>query len=71
MSVYRVTGRLPYRGHEPNSVFEATLHTGAEHRAVARGAISLITSSTPSLQPGSYRLPVGWPPNQEEELGDA
>lgn len=66
MSVYRVAGRLNYRGHEPNTVFEASLDPGAEQRAIGRGSISLIESSTPSLQPGSYRLPDGWHTKQEE-----
>ena len=66
MSVYRVTGPRAYRGHEPQTVFEASLDANAEARAIGRGAIQLVKSSTPSLQPGSYRLPVGWPMKHEE-----
>lgn len=69
MSVYRVTGRLAYRGYQPDETFEATLDREAETRAINRRAISRVEVSTPSLQPGSYRLPDGWVnPHDNQEV---
>ncbi len=66
MTLYRVGPKLPYRGHQPGTYFEATLPPGPETRALDRGAIRVVNRSTPKLQPGSYRLPAGWPTKQEE-----
>lgn len=63
--IYRVTGRRDYRGHRPGEVFEALLDTGAERRAIGRRDITLIRRITPSIQPGSYRLPHGWLTTQQ------
>lgn len=60
MSIYQVTGRLPYRDHKHGEQFEASLETGEEERAIARGSITLIERSTPGITPGSYQLPAGW-----------
>ena len=57
MSIYRVVGQRRYRGHRPGDLFEATLESRAEARAIGRGDIEVIERSTPSVQPGSYRLP--------------
>ena len=57
MTVYRVVGQRRYRGHRPGDLFEATLETRAEARAIGRGDIEVIERSTPSVQPGSYQLP--------------
>ena len=40
MTVYRVTGSLPYLGHKPGEVFEADLEPNQERRALERGAIA-------------------------------
>ena len=58
MSIYKVTGRLNYRGHPPGATFEARLPLPAEARAVRRGSIRLVKRSDPALEPGSYRLPL-------------
>lgn len=58
--VYEVIGRHNYRGHPRGSQFEATFDHAAEQRAIARGDIRLIKSTTPQLQPGSFRLPDNW-----------
>lgn len=60
MSVYLVTGPLPYRDHLPEEKFEAELDPEAEARATKRGHIKLLHSSRTRLRPGSYRLPDGW-----------
>lgn len=57
MSIYRVTGRATYRGHNPGELFEAVLDQGAEERAFTRGNIKLVERSTPRLKDGSYRRP--------------
>lgn len=57
MSVYLVTGRTGYRGHQTNATFEANLEKAAEVRAIRRGAIVLLERSQPSLKAGSYKLP--------------
>lgn len=57
MSVYKVTGRTAYRGHQPGATFEATLEQRAEARALTRGSIEIVEHSTPALKPGSYTLP--------------
>jgi hypothetical protein len=67
VTVYRVEGRLAYRGHPAGSVFEATLEQAAEARAVGRGAIRILERSTPSIKQGSYRLPAGWPTTKVRE----
>jgi hypothetical protein len=67
VSLYLVAGRLAYRGHEHGVVFEATLDPSAESRAIGRGAIRVIERSTPSIKPGSYRLPAGWSTTQQRE----
>lgn len=58
--VYKVTGRLAFRGHKPGETFTAVLEPVAERRAVLRGNIELLERIIPSLQPGSYTLPDGW-----------
>lgn len=40
MTTYKVTGALPYRGHQPGEVFEEDLDENAERRAIDRGAIA-------------------------------
>lgn len=40
MTVYKVTGSVPYQGHQPGEAFEADLEENAERRAIERGAIS-------------------------------
>ena len=67
MTVYLVTRPNGYRGHPPGSTFEATLNPGAEARALRRGDITPIHTEPPTIQPGSYTLPDGWP-NQHEEV---
>ena len=57
VSIYRVVGSRRYRGHRPGDLFEATLETRAEARAIGRGDIEVIERSRPSVQPGSYQLP--------------
>jgi hypothetical protein len=58
--VYLVTGKREYRGHAPGTVFEAVLDPGPVRRAIDRGDIKLLRYVTPSLAPGSYRLPPDW-----------
>ena len=60
MSVYKVTGRFAYRGHQPGETFTAKLDQATEIRAIQRGNIVVIDSSPTRLRPGSYRLPDGW-----------
>jgi hypothetical protein len=55
-----VTGTREYRGHTPGAVFEAILDPAAAQRAIDRGDIKLLRHVTPSLAPGSYRLPPDW-----------
>lgn len=64
--LYTVIGRRGYRGHRPNTVFEAVLDPSAEQRAIARGDIRLDQRVTPQVQPGSFRLPSGWCEQKEE-----
>ncbi len=59
---YLVTGKRAYRGHEPGTVFEAQLDKLPEARAIQRGDIRVLRRFTPSVEPGSYRLPDDWPP---------
>lgn len=58
--LYLVTGRRPYLGHPPGSVFELRLDRFAERRALALGDIVLLEETLPELQPGSYTFPAGW-----------
>lgn len=58
--VYRVVGKREYRGHTPGETFTAILDPAAAQRAIDRGDIKFIRSETPSLVPGSYRLPPDW-----------
>ena len=60
MSTYQVTGRLKFREHAPGQIFIARLDPVLERRAIARGNIKLLDRNTPTLQPGSYKLPDGW-----------
>ena len=60
MTLYRVTGTLPYRDCKPGEMFEARLDVDAELRALARGNIEILDSSETRLRPGSYALPDGW-----------
>lgn len=70
MSLYRVNGPLAYREHQPGETFEAVLDPDVEERAIGRGNITLIERSTPTLRPGSYRPPDGWPiPNEDAPEG--
>lgn len=62
---YLVSGQRQYRGHQPGAIFEARLDPAVEHRAIARGAITLLERVTPDLGPGSYTLPDDWPPPAE------
>lgn len=64
MSLYRVTGKFRYREHDPGTTFEARLDKRAEARALARGNIEILERSTPTIRPGSWRLPAGWHPTQ-------
>ncbi len=61
MSVYLVKGPLAYREHKPGETFEAELAADVEERALRRGTIVLVERRRTSLQPGSWRLPHGWP----------
>lgn len=70
MTVYKVTGRLAYRGHQPGTVFETTLDPNAEARAIARRNIRVIEKSKPTLRPGSYTLPTGWVNSTKEGSTD-
>ena len=70
MSVYKVTGRLGYKGHQPGEYFEAVLDPLVERRAIARRNIILIDKSTPKLQPGSFKLPKDWVTNSTREVQD-
>lgn len=67
MTEYLVIRRNGYRGHPAGTTFEAALEQRAEQRALARGDIAVVTPSTPSLQPGSYTLPDGWPNRRKKE----
>ena len=64
---YLVTGNRPYRGHQPGTVFEAQLDPLAEQRAILRGAIALVETVTPALEPRTYRLPSDWPVRVNEQ----
>ena len=59
MSVYRVTGRLKYRGHAPGQVFIATLDPEAERRAIRRGNIEVLAHGPVTLDPAKIRRPKG------------
>lgn len=61
MSIYRVSGTSRYREHEVGELFEAVLDLAVEERAVARGDIEVIDVKPPTLQPGSWQMPDGWP----------
>ena len=63
---YEVLRFNGYCGYPRGSVFEAVLDKAAEGRAIARGDIRILKSSTPSIQPSSYRLPRGWIKQLEE-----
>ena len=58
--LYKVVSTRRYRGHRPGDLFEACLDNRAEARAIGRGDIVLIRRITPTVQPGSYRLPRDW-----------
>lgn len=58
--MYEVTGRRPFRGHQPGETFEAQLDHGAEARAIRRGDIRLIERVTVQVPAGSYAFPEGW-----------
>lgn len=64
--IYKVTGSRPFRDHKPGETFSAVLEPIVERRAVARGNIVLLERITPSLQPGSYRLPRDWSTSERE-----
>ena len=64
MSTYRVIGQHAYLGHQPGSVFSATIQPAAEQRALARGNIEVLDATPPGLIPGSYRPPDGWDSNK-------
>ena len=66
MSIYLVAGERAYRGHPTGQTFEATLDPDAERRALQRGAIVRLHDGPPSIQPGSYTLPAGWPTQHEK-----
>ena len=60
MSLYRVTGRRPYRGYSPGEVFVGELEPAIEARAVARKAIEVVESGPITLDPQRATLPLGW-----------
>lgn len=60
MSTYLVTGNRRFRGYSKGETFEAVLDRMSERRAVMRGDIRLVSTEAPTIQPGSYRLPLGW-----------
>lgn len=60
IGIYRVSGARAYRGHEPGTEFGARLNPLAEARAIRRGAIELLDRIAPTLESGSFRLPLGW-----------
>ena len=60
LSLYLVTGRLPFRGYLPGETFEALIERDAEERAVARGNVRVLERGTPQIRPDSFVLPVGW-----------
>ena len=41
MTVYKVTGNVPFDVHKPGEVFEADLDEDLEARAIERGSISI------------------------------
>ena len=57
---YKVTGVRHYRGHMPGEEFTARIEPRIERWAVNAGLIALLERVTPSLVPGSYRLPPDW-----------
>ena len=57
--LWKVTGSRIYRGHQPNTEFEASINEGPASRAVARGDIALLERFVPQL-PAEYQLPRGW-----------
>jgi hypothetical protein len=59
--LYLVSGNRDYRGNRPGEQFVARLDANAERRAIDRGDIVLLERVVPALQPGSFRLPKGWP----------
>lgn len=63
---YEVLRLNGYRGFPRGDVFEAVIDKSAETRAIRRGDIRILQSSTPTIQPGSYRLPAGWAKQLEE-----
>lgn len=67
MGEYRVVGKREYRGHAPDTVFEARIERRAEARAIQRGDIALLRVVEPRLQPGSWVLPDGWEHEHREE----
>lgn len=42
MTVYKVTGATPFKGHPPGEEFEAELDPGLEARAKERGSIRVV-----------------------------
>lgn len=67
LPLYEVLRHNGYRGHRRGATFSARLAAPAAQRAVDRGDIRVVESSTPSIQPGSYTLPAGWANQHEEE----
>ncbi len=65
--LYRVIGRVAYRGHAPGEEFEAVLDPAAEARGLARGNIELLERLVPALVPGSFTLPPGWASLRQED----
>jgi hypothetical protein len=57
---YLVTGRRPYRGHNPGTKFEAR-HDPAKQRGILRGDIRLIRTVEPAVPAGAV-FPDGWLP---------
>ena len=57
MSVYQVTGRMEYRGHQPGERFEAVLDRLVEARALARGNIIIVSHEPTTIAPGSFTFP--------------
>lgn len=62
MSVYKVTGPLRYREHDPGDTFVADLHPDEEDRAVRHGTITVISRTRLTVNLANTRPPRGWNP---------
>lgn len=59
--VYEVIGHRKYRGHDPGTVFEASLDPAVEQRAIDRRAIRLVRRVKPTVVPAHFKPPANWP----------